>query len=156
MKDSPEEVDLVSKWVVIMSADVIQFRNNLLETSIRDGHNWDLSDVSVIRMAERTARRALPPTTTKLWVVRVGESGNGQEVVSVGVEGNGRREDVLLAFEREDEAKRFAEYLIADGTAATHTHEPITRLNAVCNEAKILLGLVPAETLITPGQFKRS
>jgi len=143
--------DPASAWALVMSKDIIQWNNNLLETSRQHGYNWDLSGVSVIRMTERTARRAIADNVTELWVILA----DMESVLAVGTDEGGER--LMLSFELEEDAGRFTETLRADGNdEAAYRRVSIDDLKRICEESQLMIGLVPGKSLVVPTQFERS
>lgn len=139
-------------WAIVMSADIIQWDNNLFEASKEHGFNWDLSGVNVVRMSEQTARTALPSDTQRLWAMKFEPS--GLLTFSVGNEdGDASDDQYLLAFETNDEAVRFADGLAADGYKVIPTDISILTLKSICKERTLILGVVPAETLVSSSLF---
>lgn len=137
-----------SLWALVMSADIIQWDNNLFKTSREEGLQFELDGVAVVRVSERTAFRAFDSRVAALWTVSLAAD---EALVIADDAGTAR---LLLAFEREDEAVRFASLLAADGTPATPANTPISAIKQMCAAGDALIGLVPAGTLVTPGQFK--
>lgn len=153
------EPQFLSYWALVLSTDLIQWKNNLFQASAANGYSWNLRGINVVRMAERTARRAIEETTESLYVVEVGEgtSEGRSEVLAVGVEGRdegSERYDLILTFERKEEVGRFVQLLEAEGCVARERLMGISELNKKCKERGVLLGVVPCSALISPLQFE--
>lgn len=143
-----QEMEVMSDWSIVMSSDVIQWNNNLFNASKEHGYDWNLEGLVVVRMSERTARRAIDDSMTKLWVIFLAED----ELVTFSMPSK-PLEKMLLTFEGEDEAQRFVGFLKAEGREASTVEQNISRLKAICADAKVRFGLVPAKTLVSPSQF---
>lgn len=152
----PADPDGMKKWVLVMAADIIQWNNNLFKASKEQGFEWDLSGINVVAIHENIARKCIEPDTSDLWILLMGEEG----VLSFGIHDKDQSADegdeVLLAFSMKDEAQRFADQLIAEGMDPKLRLVPIPALKEFCRKDGMILGLVPAKTLVTPGQFDRA
>lgn len=149
---SPPDDSLLIPWAIVMSADIIQWNNNLFEASRKEGFSWNLQGVNVVRMSEQTARRALPSDLTRLWTVRL--EPDGLLTFSTGKPEDGSIPDrFLLVFEAYNEAVRFADRLVADGVSAAAADVPVVTLKTACREENLILGVVPQDTLVSPSQF---
>lgn len=136
----------ISKWTIIMNADIIQNNNNLFETSQERGFKWDLHGLSVLQLAERTAVREIENHLATVWTVHVASEGE------IHFSFNDRRG--LLCFARWDEAHRFADQLSASLGIDAVAKEQITKvIRAECDREDKLIGFVPSETLVTPAML---
>lgn len=146
------EKEYQTPWAIVMSADIIQWDNNLFKESQEPGFNWDLSGINVVRMCERTALRALPSDTARLWAIQL----KPESLLTFSVTREGEEQDkdnYLLVFETKEEAVRFADGLTADGENATLMDIAISTLKSICKDNNLVLGLVPAETLVSASKF---
>lgn len=143
----------IVKWAIVMSADILQWDNNLFKASVEHGFQWDLRGINVVPIHERTARRCIERDTTDLWVLLIGDEG----VLSVSLHELGQSVDegteVLLTFPLEEDAERFADQLAADGKSVNTRLISIDSLKQLCTQDDMILGLVPARTLVSPAQF---
>lgn len=143
-KPTPEEI--ISPWRIVMSADLIQWNNNLFKESAAKGFSWDLNGIGVIVMAKQEADAVLEQSP-KLWIIDMGGS-----LVSIRQQDTGSQ--LLLAFQQREEVDRFVDGLEADGHEQVEVellhYKEIERL-ATAQGAK--MGLVPPKTLVSPNQF---
>lgn len=145
--------DSMGQWAIVMSADILQWNNNLFQASAEEGFKWDLAGVNVVPIHESIARRCIEVDVFDLWVLEMGNEG----VLSFAMHDEGQAVDdgteVLLTFSIEEEAQRFVDQLAADGKEAKVRLVPIKSLKELCKQDGMILGLVPAKTLVSPGQF---
>lgn len=144
----------MSNWVLVLSADIIQWNNNLFHTSIANGYSWDLRGIKVVHMAEQTARRSIIDRMTALYAVEMGQASD--ELLAVRVERRGddvEEYHLILAFEGEDEVGRFAELLKAEGHTAKEKLVAVDELDRECEQRGVLVGVVPSRAFISPMQF---
>lgn len=152
----PADPDGMKKWAIVMSADIIQYNNNLFKASQEKGYNWDLAGVQVVPIHETIARKCIEADTFDLWVLEMGSEG----ILSFSIHDDDQAVDdgdeVLLTFSDKDEAQRFSDQLVAEGQDPRLKKVPIGTLKEFCKREGMILGLVPEKTLVTPGQFDRA
>lgn len=140
--------------MLVISADIIQWNNNLFRASVANGFSWNLRGIKVVRMAEQTARRSIMEKTTALYTVQMGQLLD--ELLAVRVEGGSEGiegYELILAFKSKDEVGRFVELLKAEGHVARESLIAVDDLNRECEQRGVLVGLVPSRALISPMQF---
>lgn len=63
----------VSKWTIIMNSDLIQWQNNLFETSRNGGVTGDMNGLAVIRLTEETAVTEIESQMESVWTIRIND-----------------------------------------------------------------------------------
>lgn len=137
-----------SKWTIIMNTDIIQWKNNLLEASRKQGLAIKITGITVIRLAEQTAVKEIENRLDTVWFIQI-DDGDAVHFTT------NAREEGLLCFMRKDEATRFADQLSADMSAArvTPTEIKTQKVRAMSDETGMLIGIVPTETLVSPAML---
>lgn len=139
-------VHTTSPWTILMGLDLIQVQNNLVEAARQYGFQWDLSEISVERLADATAVREIQEKHETIWQVIVDEA---PVSFSLGPEGDGP-----VCFFREEEATRFAEQYTADGGgSATAVEVNTLEVRKECDARGGLIGIIPCGTLVTPAML---
>jgi hypothetical protein len=142
-----ESDEMMSAWAIIFNTDALMWKNNLMEVSMQTGLELDLDRVRIVRVAEAAALICLDNAVEHLWVLRCYD---GQAVLSCRHE---EQTTYIFAWEKEEDAKRFAINLEEDGRGkATPELMPLGELKGLCQRQKSLIGFV-APSFVQPSHF---
>jgi Protein of unknown function (DUF3110) len=142
-----ENDSMMSDWAIIFNTDAIMWKNNLMEVSMQTGLELDLDQVRIIRVAEAAALTCLDNAVERLWVLRCYD---GQAVLSCR---HKEESTYVFAWEKEEDAKRFAINLEEDGRGkATPELMPLVELKGLCKKQKSVIGFV-APSFVQPSHF---
>jgi hypothetical protein len=137
----------LSVWAIIFNTDALMCDNNLMEYSVQSGTDLELNQVRIVRVVESVARLCLENVVDSLWVLRFH---GGQAILSCG---DGERETFFFAWEKEEDARRFALNLAEDGRGRTNPElMRIVDLKDSCIRQNALIGFV-APSFVQPSHF---
>jgi hypothetical protein len=139
--------NIMSVWAIVFNTDALMWNNNLMELSMQTGMDLDLNRVRIVRVVESVARMCLEKAVDSLWVLRCH---GGQAVLSFR---HGELDSYLFAWEKEEDARRFALNLAEDGRGkATPELMHLVDLKQLCIEHNALIGFV-APSFVQPSHF---
>lgn len=152
---SPDRsTDHISNWALLICPDIIQWNNNIFKASVEAGFNWDLRDVKLVRIAERTARRDIEQQISELYVVQLGDEGVDEFlVVNACGKGSDDADKFLLTFEEHEDVTRLVDLIISDGHHARAVRMSTATLKQHAEAQNLLLALAPSHSLISPAQI---
>lgn len=144
-----------SLWAIIYNVDLIQWRNNLMNAAAEFGLDLRMDEVKVLQLSEPVVEQMFDGQLETVWTleksgVEAGAETETRGFVTAGNEGFGR---MLLLFQYEEDAARFAMNMTADGRGNVVASElPMPEVKEACVDQGVRIGFV-TRSFIQPSHF---